>query len=350
MTNNQVTQYVYGIGGTSGTNLFSNELITKEEFPNASTGVADTTAAGSVSFSYNLLGEQLTVTDQNGNVHTLTHDVLGRVTLDAVTTLGSGVDGSIRAHGTTFTGLGLPYQVTAYSNSSATTVVNQIQNVYNGFGDLITQYEEHSGSVSTSTSQKVQYSYAEGGGNTDRPTSMTYPNGRVLDYGYSTGIDANISRLSYLKDDAGTSSGVHLEEYSHLGLSMIVIRNRPENNTELTYVQQTGDTHAITDGGDQYTGLDRFDRVIDQFWKNTSSGATIDRIQQAYDRDSNVLYQNNLVNSAYSELFHGNSSTGTPKVTSTVFAKPVDPSGTPKVTSTNAIALSHNCLLFQGFS
>jgi RHS repeat-associated protein len=311
----QTTQYIYGIGGTSGTNLFSNDILLKTEFPNASTGSPDTTAAGSASYTYDLLGEQLTVTDQNGNVHTLTDDVLGRVILDAVTTLGSGVDGSIRAHGTTFTGLGLPYQVTAYSNSSATTVVNQIQNVYNGFGDLITQYQEHSGSVNTSTSQKVQYSYAEGSGNTDRLTSMTYPNGRVLDYGYSTGIDANISRLSYLKDDAGTSAGVHLEEYSYLGLSTIVIRNRPENNTELTYVQQSGDANAITDGGDQYTGLDRFDRVIDQFWKNTSSGATIDRIQQAYDRDGNVLYQNNLVNSAFSELFHGNSSTSNDNLT-----------------------------------
>jgi RHS repeat-associated protein len=315
MTNNQVTQYVYGIGGTSGTSLFSNDIITKKEFPNASTGAADTTAAGSVSYTYDLLGEQLTVTDQNGNVHTLTHDVLGRVTLDAVTTLGSGVDGSIRAHGTTFTALGMPYKLTAYSNSAATTVVNQIQNVYDGFGDLVTQYQEHSGAVNTSTSAKVQFSFAEGSGNTDRLTSMTYPNGRILDYGYSTGIDANISRLSYLKDDGGTSAGVHLEEYSYLGLSMIVIRNRPENTTQLTYLQQSGDTNAITDGGDQYTGLDRFNRVIDQFWRNTSNSAVLDRIQYAYDRDSNVLYENNLVNSAYSDLFHGNSSTSNDNLT-----------------------------------
>jgi hypothetical protein len=32
-------------------------------------------------------------------------------------------------------------------------------------------------------------------------------------------------------------------------LSTIVIRSRLENNTEPTYVQQSGDTHAITDGG-----------------------------------------------------------------------------------------------------
>ena len=126
------------------------------------------------------------------------------------------IDTSIVKHATSYTALGLPFLQTSYDGPNA--VVNQIENLYNGFGNLVTQYQEHSGAVNTSTSQKVQYAFAEGSGNTDRQISMTYPNGRVLDYGYSSGIDANISRLSYLADHAGTSAGVHLEEYSYLGL------------------------------------------------------------------------------------------------------------------------------------
>ncbi len=44
----------------------------------------------------NALGQVLTQTDRNGNVHTLSYDVLGRVVSDAVTTLGSGVNSSVR--------------------------------------------------------------------------------------------------------------------------------------------------------------------------------------------------------------------------------------------------------------
>jgi len=33
---------------------------------------------------------------------------------------------------------------------------------------------------------------------------------------------------------------------------------------KLTYIKQTGE--PVGDGGDQYTGLDRFGRVVDQRW------------------------------------------------------------------------------------
>ena len=58
---------------------------------------------------------------------------------------------------------------------------------------------------------------------------------------------------------------------------------------------QTGDTSSSTDGGDEYTGLDRFGRVIDQNYVNTSTGDSTDRFQYTYDRDGNVLSKTNLV-------------------------------------------------------
>ena len=60
------------------------------------------------------------------------------------------------------------------------SVVNDAQMVYNDFGQLATDYQSHSGAVNTSTSPSVQYDYADGSANTIRPTTMTYPNGRVL--------------------------------------------------------------------------------------------------------------------------------------------------------------------------
>ncbi|MGH7760711.1 MAG: hypothetical protein ACREOY_04735, partial [Candidatus Dormibacteraceae bacterium] len=67
--------------------------------------------------------------------------------------------------------------------------------------------------------------------------------------------------MSYLAD--GTT---HLEDYTYLGLSTIVQKAHPQTGIDLTYIQQTGETNVLTDGGDRYTGLDRFGRVIDQYW------------------------------------------------------------------------------------
>jgi hypothetical protein len=49
------------------------------------------------------LGDTKTLTDRIGTVHTFTFDVLGRQTADAVTTLGTGVDGAVRRLETAFT-------------------------------------------------------------------------------------------------------------------------------------------------------------------------------------------------------------------------------------------------------
>jgi YD repeat-containing protein len=72
----------------------------------------------------------------------------------------------------------------------------------------------------------------------------------------------------------------------------------------LTYIKQTGEPNG--DAGDQYTGLDRFGRVVDQRWIDTASGTALDRWQYGYDRDGNVLYSNNLINTNFSELYHAN--------------------------------------------
>jgi len=301
----QTTQYEYGVGGTSGTNLFSNDLLYRVDYPNPSTGAAGTTAAQQVTYSYNLAGDTIGKTDQNGTTHSYSYDVLDRLVNDSISSFGSGVDVVVKGLGYSYNALGMPYQVT--SLGFANGVINQLQYNYNGYGQLTNEYQSVSGAVNTTTTPDVVYSYSQpSGANYSRLSSMTYPNGRVLDYAYNSGLDSDISRVSAIADDGGSASG-NLQSYTYLGLDTIV-QQADANGIALSYIHQTGDTLSSSDGGDRYTGLDRFGRVIDQDYVNTSTGVSTDRFQYGYDRDSNTLYENNLVTSNMSELFHSNSS------------------------------------------
>jgi hypothetical protein len=106
---------------------------------------------------------------------------------------------------------------------------------------------------------------------------VTCPDGRILHDGYnsrpqSAGLDGRVSRLSYLADDNGSGGvGTHLEDYSYLGLAMVVLRHHAETGVDLTYIKQAGDPAGFGDGGDPYTGLDRFGRVVDQRWLPTAT-------------------------------------------------------------------------------
>src|SRR5262249_46027184 len=169
---------------------------------------------------------------------------------------------------------------------------------FNGLGQMTKEYQSHSGAVNTSTSPNVQYAFSEmsGGANHSRLVSMTYPNGKVLNFNYSSGLNDSISRLSSLCDSTGT-----LESYDYLGLATVVRRAHSQIGVDLTYIKQTGESNG--DAGDKYIGLDRFGRVVDQRWLITSSGSAVDRFQYGFDRDSNVMWRDNLVNSAFGELY-----------------------------------------------
>jgi len=297
----QTTQYVYGVTTAGGSNINSNDMLAAIYYPNTSTGNPD--SSHPEAYTVNALGQRLTMADRNANGHSYTYDVLGRLTADAVPTLGSGVDGSVRRLTIAYDTGDRPYLFTSYNAATGGSIVNQVQDVYNGLSQLITEYQATSGAVNTGTSPKTQYSYnlMAGGANNSRLTSMTYPNGRVLNYNYNTGLDSNISRLSSISDTSAT-----LVSYSYLGLSTVVIESYPQPGVELTYVKLSGESNG--DAGDQYTGLDRFGRVVDQRWIVTSTGAATDRFQYGYDQDSNVLYRNNLVNTSFGELYHANGS------------------------------------------
>jgi RHS repeat-associated protein len=154
--------------------------------------------------------------------------------------------------------------------------------------------------VNTSTSVKVQYAYVDGSANTIRPTTVKYPNGRVLnyDYGSSGGMDDALSRIASLIDNDGTT---HLADYTRLGLNAFVQQDSAQPQITWSLINGAG--------ADPYAGLDRFNRVVDNRWYSTatssssssgsslsgSSSTDLDRIQHGYDRAGNRLWRRNTV-------------------------------------------------------
>jgi RHS repeat-associated protein len=297
------TKWIYGVTTSGGSNVNSNDMLSAMQYPNKTTG--NPSSSEQETYTVNALGQRIGFTDRNGNVHSYSFDVLGRPTSDSVTTLGSGVDGAVRRIDTAYDTQGNTYLLTSYSDTGGTTIVNQVQRAFNGLAQMTQEWQSHSGAVNTSTTPSVQYGWSlmAGGANHSRLTSITYPNGKVLNYNYASGVDDSISRLSSLSDTSGT-----LESYSYLGLSTVVKRAHPlpTNGLDLTYITAGGSG----DAGDQYTGLDRFGRIVDQKWQqNTTPNPTItDEFKYGYDRDSNRLYRTNEVNHSFDELYHANGS------------------------------------------
>ena len=109
------------------------------------------------------------------------------------------MDGGVRRIETAYDGQGNAYLITSYTATSGGTVVNQVQREFNGRGQLTREWQAVGGAVNTGTTPSVQYGYSfapSGSTNHSRPTSITYPNGRVLAYNYAAGLSDTISRLS----------------------------------------------------------------------------------------------------------------------------------------------------------
>ncbi len=295
-TGDQVTQYVYGTT-LSDSEVASSLLKRKEIYPDS------VDSSDVILFSYNRQQQHTSVTDQNGTVHSYAYDKLGRMTQDRVTSVGTGVDGAVRRIAMTYEVRGMRETLTSYDHPDigSGNVVNEVLFAYNDFSQLITDYQAHGGAVNTSSSPNVQYGYASGSDNTIRPTTLTYPDGRVLTYGYGTanGIDDATSRVASLVDDDGSST--HLVDYSYLGMGNFVIVDYTEPDTKWTLVDLTGTTDPAT--GDIYSGLDRFGRVKDNRWFDYGSSADSDRIKYGYDRASNLIWRENVVADALSEPF-----------------------------------------------
>ena len=236
---------------------------------------------GKVAHEYNRQGERIQSADQNGTVHQFTFDKIRRQTLDQVVLLADGIDSTVMAIAVSYDVRSQPITIScldAFGN-----VVNQVARAYNGFMQLISEYQEHDGPVNAATTPLVQYAYADGSANTIRPTSVTYPNGNKLIYSYAAGMDDNLSRITAINWTDGAAT-----QHTYLGLATIV---RVDN-------QQPGVRYDLITGSgtNPYAGLDQFGRVINSLWRRYSgTPADVDQFQYGYDQASNRLWRKNVL-------------------------------------------------------
>jgi len=194
-----------------------------------------------IEYTYNIAGQRLTRKDQLGTVHTYQYDKAGRVTDDRVTTLASGVDGTVRRVTTTYDIRGLREKIASYDNATVGSgnVVNEVAYEYNDLGQPTKEYQQHEGPKDASTLY-VQYNYdttASGGEYIKglRATSVRYPNGRLvhLTYGTSGSTADAINRVDAINDDSGGSAGSSFAEYTYLGSGRIVVEDYTQPDVKL---------------------------------------------------------------------------------------------------------------------
>ncbi len=283
LSDNQVTTYLYE-------DAVDASRKTNEIYPDSS----DTTSSGTnqVKLAYNVDGSLSQKTDQRGTVIGYSYSNNRLPAVQSVNTLGTGVDGAVRSIARTYDNLNRVQNVTSYASTGGTgTVVNDIQYAYNDFGQIATAWQSHSGAVNTSSTLSVQYTYDTTVSSNvftaqHRLQTEVHPNSRAIyfDYGSSGSSTAAYSATSTIREIwDGSPSGTGLAVYDYNGAgSRLALATYPQPSFGLNYFQGTSGTYA---------GLDRFGRVVDQYWKGTGSTADVDRIHYAYDYAGNRTYR-----------------------------------------------------------
>jgi YD repeat-containing protein len=114
---------------------------TSEVYPDSST----------VTLAYNVDGSLSQKTDPRGVALSYAYTNNRLLATESVTTVPSGVDGTIQSIAHTYDNLNRPQNITSYASPGGTgTVVNDIQYAYyNGTAKPVTSYQEHYGAVNT---------------------------------------------------------------------------------------------------------------------------------------------------------------------------------------------------------
>ncbi len=266
----------------------------------STTGVWTITAGSDhTSTTYDWLGRTTSATDQRGIVHTYLYDSAGRLSEDEATAPGGwgNVDNTVQAIGTTYDDMGRVQSVTSYADTAETTVVNQVQDAYDGWGNLVREWQANDGPVDTNSTPSIQYTYSDGAsaGVAEylRQTGVIYPDGRDVQYGYGTtgAVDDLMSRLAEITDSTGVDVA-----FEYLGLSKIVVEDNLAAHVTLDY---------DPNGDDSFAGFDRFGRIVDQLWVEygTSPAVTLDEYTYTFDRAGTVHSKSNFTDAALDEVY-----------------------------------------------
>ncbi|MCH1499542.1 MAG: RHS repeat-associated core domain-containing protein [Akkermansiaceae bacterium] len=178
---------------------------------------------------------------------------------DEATTIPAGVDSYVNKIEQGWNNRGLLVRTTSKAGS---TVRNEIAWDYNDFNQPVTEYQEHGGAVSTSTSLKVTYGYESGASNTIRRKSMKYPHSgsgsaKTLQLDYISEQAKAISRFDELGVDSTKET-----TFKYVGLDMPFEQKLP--NASDVFL-------TLGDSSDHYAGYDRFGRLVGTQWKDGTS-------------------------------------------------------------------------------
>jgi RHS repeat-associated protein len=298
------TKYLYG-------SPIDGSLQTGEVDPDSTDSLAQdattldwsiTSGTDHTSSSYNLDGGTATTTDQRGVVHTYFYDAAGQLMEDEVTSFGSSgqnVDQTVNAIVTTYDDVGRVVAVSSEGLVGSTeTILNQVQYQYDGWGNLVQEWQSQNGPVDTSSTPptpSVQYQYDDGAGAEEgtgvaasyvRLTDLIYPNGRDVQYGYGTAgaVDDIMSRIESISDLSGG-----LASYDYLGAGTVASVSYPQPALSLDY------------SADNFAAWDQFGEVLNQAWKEGST--TVDGYSYTYDQSGNRLTRANLTDAVLSESY-----------------------------------------------
>ncbi|MDA7867793.1 RHS repeat-associated core domain-containing protein, partial [Akkermansiaceae bacterium] len=296
-TGQQVTEWVYGVSPTKGSDLYSNRLVYQKIYPDGESSSSSGATVDRVTNTFNRQQQLTTMTDQLGTVHDYSYDKLGRLLSDSVVgNFGTNVDQSIGKLETGYDERGRVIHNTSY-DTAGTSKVNQVVREYNNFNQLVTEYQEHSATFDPDTSRKVTYTYADGANNTPiRPTSIKYPHtetatsSTTIAFAYVSQQSDALSRFDEIKDGSDI-----LSSFKYVGLGMMVAQKyNAAANTELTYGDSSND----------YNGYDLFGRIAKTLWKEGSN--TLVESEYGQNRVGGVTWRRDVEAHAQSEATQDN--------------------------------------------
>ena len=301
----QITEYVYGVS-TPESMLNTNDLLHQIRYPDEATGFPGTSTDYFVTYSYNRAGNPITMTDQNGVVHTYTLDLLGRTIRDDVTIPPpSGIDAKVTA--ITFAYDDLGRQELIESRDIIDAVINAVKFQYTSYGEIEKVWQESNGPVDDdgqgADSPNVIYAYETvplGAAKSWRLKSVTYPDGATIDYKYGNpaDLDARISRVTSLFISGERQD---LVAYDYLATSTFATVEYPE---PWVYLDRSVEYNGEQFAG-RYPSWDTFGRLISHLWIDGEFGPLdppsaqpavppIVQLSYTYDKRGNRLARNNL--------------------------------------------------------
>ena len=211
------------------------------------------------------------MTDQAGTQHSYLYDQLGRATNDTITQFGENVDRFIQSIERQYEVRGLLEKIASLAGDEST--MNEVRFSYNAYSRLVSELQEHEGPIRVGKTAEIRYKYTDGTDEMIRRTGILYPDGETeINIDYEGLVSSSLNRPSRLSEKA---NAICSYQFLGLGTTVGVVYNAA-SGLELTYYSGGGG-----EAGDQYTGLDRFGRLIETFWRNT----TTTEVRSRYDRD-----------------------------------------------------------------